>query len=53
MSNVKMVVGESGGGFAETQRDCRNAMMGFGERNAEVEGKVVDYTRCGSWKHGP
>ena len=37
-SNGKMVVVESGGGFAEPQRDCGNAMMGFGVRNAEVEG---------------
>ena len=26
---------------AEAQRDCGNAMMGFGECNAGVEGKVV------------
>ena len=32
-----MVVVESGGGFAEAQRDCENAMMGCGVRNAEVE----------------
>ena len=43
-----MVVVESGGGFAEAQRDCGNAMMGFGVRNAEVEVMVVDYTRCRS-----
>ena len=49
----QMVVAESGGGFAEAQWDCGNAMMGFGVCNAEVEGKVVDYTRCRSWKHGP
>ena len=38
---------------AEAQRDCRNAMMGCGVRNVEMEGKVVNYTRCRSWKHGP
>ena len=42
----QMVVAECGG-------VCRNAMMGFGVGNAEVEGKVVEYTRCRSWKHGP
>ena len=26
--------------FAETQRDCGNAMMGLGVRNVEVVGKV-------------
>ena len=38
---------------AEAQRDCGNAMMGCGVRNAEMEGKVVEYTQCRSWKHGP
>ena len=38
---------------AEAQRDCGNAMMGCGVRNVEMEGKVVDYTRCQSWKHDP
>ena len=31
-----MVVAECGGGFVEAQRDCGNAMMGFGIGNAEV-----------------
>ena len=35
---------------AEAQRDCGNAMMGCGVHNAEMEGKVVDYTWCRSWK---
>ena len=48
-----MVVVEGGGGFAEAQCDCKNAMMGFGVRNVDVEGKAVDYTQCRSWKHGP
>jgi len=29
---------------AEAQWDCGNAMVGFGVRNAEVEGKLVDNT---------
>ena len=38
---------------AEAQWDCENAMMGCGVCNEEMEGKVEDYTRCRSWKHGP
>ena len=48
-----MVVAGCGGGFVEAQWNCGVAMMGCGVRNAEMEGKVVDYTRCRSWKHGP
>ena len=48
-----MVVAGCGGGVAEAQWDCGYGMMGFVVRNAEVEGKVVDYTRCRSCKHGP
>ena len=55
ISNVKcqMVVAGSGVGFAEAQWDCGNSMMGFGVRNAEVEGKVVYYTWFRSWGHRP
>ena len=38
---------------AEDQWDYGNAMMGSGVRNVEMQGKVVDYTRVRSWKHGP
>ena len=31
---------------AEAQWDCENAMMGYASSNVEMEGKVVDYTRC-------
>ena len=46
-------IGLSWGGFVKAQWNCGMAMMGCGVRNAEMEGKVVDYTRCRSWKRGP
>ena len=48
-----MVVSGCGDGFVEAQWNCGMSMMGSGVRNAEMEGKVVDYTRCQSWKQGP
>ena len=57
-ANSKSQMSNGGSGNAvvvvEAQRDCGNAMMGFLRvGNAEVEGKVVNYTRCRGWKHGP
>ena len=32
----------------KAQWNCGMSMMGCGVRNSEMEGKVVDYTRCRS-----
>ena len=47
----QMVVAECGGGCGSIGGNL--VKMGYGVGNAEVEGKVVDYTRCRSWKHSP
>ena len=53
--NVKcqMVVAGCGGGCGSSMglRKCNDGFLRVG--NAEVEGKVVNYTRCQGWKHVP
>ena len=50
-TNSKSRMSNGGSGNAvvvvEAQWDWGMEMMGCGVRNAEMEGKVVDYTRCG------
>ena len=49
----QMVVAGMRWWFCGSSMGLRKCNDGFQVRNAKVEGKVVDYTRCRSWKHGP
>ena len=46
-----MVVAGCGGGVAEAQWDCGNAMMGYASRQCGSGGLLGYVSR--SWKHGP